>query len=56
MIDVLCEQFGYCRKHTLKLLNARTDWGGDPFMLFTLHVANPDQVGADYAVLAELYR
>ena len=30
MIDELCEQFGYSRKHAIKLLNARTGWGGDP--------------------------
>jgi hypothetical protein len=30
MIDELCEQFGYGRKHAIKLLNARTGWGGDP--------------------------
>lgn len=30
MIDELCEQFGYSRKHAIKLLGARTGWGGDP--------------------------
>jgi hypothetical protein len=30
MIDELCEQFGYSRKHAIKLLNARAGWGGDP--------------------------
>lgn len=30
MIDDLCEQFGYNRKHAIKLLGARTGWGGDP--------------------------
>jgi hypothetical protein len=30
MIDELCEQFGYERKHAIKLLNARAGWGGDP--------------------------
>lgn len=30
MIDELCEQFGYSRKHAFKLLNARTGWGDDP--------------------------
>jgi hypothetical protein len=30
MIDELCEQFGYSRKHAIKLLNARAGWGGEP--------------------------
>lgn len=30
MIDELCEQFGYSRKHAIKLLGARVGWGGDP--------------------------
>ena len=30
MIDELCEQFGYSRKHAIKLLNARSGWGGEP--------------------------
>lgn len=30
MIQELCEQFGYSRKHAIKLLNARAGWGGDP--------------------------
>jgi hypothetical protein len=30
MIDELCEQFGYSRKHAIKLLGASTGWGGDP--------------------------
>jgi hypothetical protein len=30
MIDELCGQFGYSRKHAIKLLNARAGWGGDP--------------------------
>jgi hypothetical protein len=29
IIDELCEQFGYSRKHAIKLLNARAGWGGD---------------------------
>lgn len=28
MIDELCEQFGYSRKHAIKLLNAKAGWGG----------------------------
>jgi hypothetical protein len=30
MIDEICEQFEYSRKHCIKLLNARAGWGGDP--------------------------
>jgi hypothetical protein len=30
MIDELCEQFGYSRKHAIKMLNAKSGWGGDP--------------------------
>jgi len=30
LIDELCEQFGYSRKHAIKLLGARAGWGGDP--------------------------
>jgi len=30
MITELCEQFGYSRKHAIKLLGAKTGWGGDP--------------------------
>lgn len=30
MIDELCEQFGYSRKHAIKLLGAKAGWGGDP--------------------------
>lgn len=29
MIDELCEQFAYSRKHAIKLLGASTGWGGD---------------------------
>jgi hypothetical protein len=30
MINEVCEQFGYSRKHAIKLLNVRAGWGGDP--------------------------
>ena len=30
MITELCEQFGYSRKHAIKLLGASAGWGGDP--------------------------
>src|SRR6185295_14617283 len=30
MIEEVCEQFGYSRKHAIKLLGAKAGWGGDP--------------------------
>ncbi len=30
LIDDVCEQWDYSRKHAIKLLGARTGWGGDP--------------------------
>jgi hypothetical protein len=30
LIDELCGQWGYSRKHAIKLLGAKTGWGGDP--------------------------
>ena len=30
LLDELCEQFGYSRKHAIKLLGAKAGWGGDP--------------------------
>jgi hypothetical protein len=30
LLDDLCEQFGYSRKHAVKLLGAQAGWGGDP--------------------------
>lgn len=42
MIDELCEQFGYSRKHAIKLLNARVGWGGDP----TVSKGRPSLYGA----------
>src|SRR3990167_8935503 len=30
MIDDLCDQCNYSRKHAIKLLNAKAGWGGDP--------------------------
>ena len=32
MITELCEQFGYSRKHAIKLLGAKAGWGGDPLV------------------------
>lgn len=30
MLDEFCEQFGYDRKHAIKLLGGKAGWGGDP--------------------------
>lgn len=30
MLDEICEQFGYSRKHAIKLLGGQAGWGGDP--------------------------
>lgn len=30
LIDEVCEQWGYSRKHAIKLLGAKAGWGGDP--------------------------
>jgi len=30
LLDELCEQFGYSRKHAIKMLGAKSGWGGDP--------------------------
>lgn len=30
LLDEVCEQFGYRRKHAIKLPGAKTGWGGDP--------------------------
>ena len=45
MIDELCEQFGYSRKHAIKLLNARAGWGGDP----AVRKGRPPEYGAEVA-------
>lgn len=29
LIEEVCEQFGYSRKHAIKLLNAKAGWGGE---------------------------
>jgi hypothetical protein len=28
LLDEVCEQFGYSRKHAIKLLGAKAGWGG----------------------------
>ena len=43
MIDELCEQFGYSRKHAIKLLGARVGWGGDP----AVRKGRPPEYGAE---------
>ena len=30
LLDEVCEQWGYSRKHAIKLLRAKAGWGGDP--------------------------
>ncbi len=30
LIDELCEQWGYSRKHAINLLGAKSGWGGHP--------------------------
>jgi hypothetical protein len=45
MIDELCEQFGYSRKHAIKLLGARAGWGGDP----KLRKGRPPKYGQEVA-------
>lgn len=32
MLDEFCEQFGYSRKHAIKLLGGKAGWGGDPLV------------------------
>ncbi len=43
LIDELCEQFGYSRKHAIKRLNVRTGWGGDP----AVRKGRPPEYGAE---------
>jgi len=50
MIDELCEQFSYSRKHAIKLLGARTGWGGDP----AVRKGRPPEYGDE--VVAVLWR
>lgn len=45
LIDEVCEQFGYSRKHAIKLLNARAGWSGDP----TVRKGRPPQYGPEVA-------
>ena len=33
LVQELCEQFGYSRKHAIKLLNAKAGWGGNPSVI-----------------------
>ena len=53
MIDELCDQLGYSRKHAIKLLNARAGWGGEP----NLHRGRPPKHGAaTLEVLQRIWR
>lgn len=43
MIEEVCEQWGYSRKHAIKLLGAKAGWGGDP----ALRKGRPADYGAE---------
>jgi len=45
MIDEVCEQWGYSRKHSIKLLGAKAGWGGNP----ARREGRPAGYGADVA-------
>jgi len=47
MIQELCEQFGYSRKHAIKLLGGKAGWGGDP----ALPKGRPPIYGEDVAAV-----
>jgi hypothetical protein len=50
LIDEVCEQWGYSRKHAIKLLRAQAGWGGDP----QVRKGRPPKYGA--AVVEVLWR
>jgi hypothetical protein len=53
MITELCEQFGYSRKHAIKLLGAKAGWGGDPLV----RKGHPPVYGAEVVeVLVRLWK
>lgn len=53
ILDELCEQFGYSRKHAIKLLGGRAGWGGDP----SVRKGRPPLYGIDVVdVLWEIWR
>jgi hypothetical protein len=53
LIDEVCEQFGYSRKHAIKLLNAKAGWGGDP----SVGKGRPPTYGPEVeSVLYEIWR
>ena len=45
LIDEVCEQWDYSRKHAIKLLAAQAGWGGDP----AVRKGRPPQYGAEVA-------
>jgi hypothetical protein len=49
MIDEVCEQWGYSRKHAIKLLGAQAGWGGDP----TVRKGRPPKYGAEVVKVLE---
>lgn len=53
MIDDLCEQFGYSRKHAIKLLGGKAGWGGE----IGVRRGRPPIYGPEVAeVLAEIWK
>lgn len=53
LIDEVCEQFGYSRKHAIKMLNAQAGWGGDP----AVRKGRPPTYGPEVeVVLYEIWR
>ena len=50
MLEEVCEQWGYSRKHAIKLLGAKAGWGGDP----AVRKGRPPQYGA--AVMEVFWR
>ena len=50
LLDEVCEQWGYSRKHAITLLGARSGWGGDP----AVPKGRPPEYGVD--VIEVLWR
>ena len=48
MITEVCEQFGYSRKHAIKLLGAQAGWGGDPLVRKNAGFVNETTVSAPW--------
>jgi len=53
LVDEVCEQWGYSRKHALKLLGGKAGWGGDPLV----RKGRPPRYGPEVsAVLEAIWR